>query len=242
MELNKELAQFGLQYKEDDVYLSLLELGQASVAQIAKKAGIKRTTTYDVLASLIKKGLVRETIQGKKRLFYAEPPEKIGKLLEEKQKKLNELLPALNSIYNITGSKPKIRYYEGKDGLIEVYQDTFNYKGEIVGFLAERIIIHLGEKFYNEYQKKRKEAQITHRLIGPDTKEIRELKRLSQGDRKRVVKILPKDKFPFSIEMNIYGNKIAFMSLKEEMGIIIESNEIADNMRLLFNLAWNGAK
>lgn len=32
------------------------------------------------------------------------------------------------------------------------------------------------------------------------------------------------------------------MSFKESMGIIIESNEIAANTRLLFELAWQGAK
>ena len=41
--------------------------------------------------------------------------------------------------------------------------------------------------------------------------------------------------------MNIYGNKLAFMSFSESLGLIIESNEIAKNMRFLFELAWRGA-
>jgi hypothetical protein len=40
--------------------------------------------------------------------------------------------------------------------------------------------------------------------------------------------------------MNIYGNKVAFMSFSEQLGLIIESNEIAKNMKFLFELAWNG--
>ena len=65
MKLNEILAQFGLQYKEDDVYLALLELGNASVGEIAVKANIKRTTVYDVLANLERKNLVGKTIKGK---------------------------------------------------------------------------------------------------------------------------------------------------------------------------------
>lgn len=240
MNLNETLAQFGLQNKEDDVYLACLELGQAGVSEIAIKANIKRTTTYDVLANLMRKGLVGQTQKGKKRLFYAEEPEKLSKLLEEKQSKLQEVMPILKSLHNTAGEKPKIRYYEGKDGLKEVYRDTLNYQGELLAFVTENIIKHLGQDFAYEYIKKRQKAKITVRAIAPDTEEMQEYKKNDKEFIKQT-RLVPKNKFPFTIEMNIYGNKLAFMSFKEEMGIIIESNEIANNTRLLFELAWKGA-
>lgn len=241
MNLNETLAQFGLINKEDDVYLACLELGLASVNEIAVKANIKRTTAYDVLANLIKKGLVGQTQKGKKRLFYAEQPEKLNKLLEEKQAKLAEIMPMLKSLYNTAGEKPKIRYYEGKEGLKEVYCDTLNYTGELLAFVTENILKYLGDDFADEYIKKRKKTRITVRVIGPDTEEIIAYKKVDKEFIKQT-RLVPKEKFPFTIEMNIYGNKIAFMSFKEAMGVIIESNEIAANMRLLFELAWQGAK
>jgi len=239
MHLNEVLAQFGLQHKEDDVYLACLELGMAGVSEIAIKANIKRTTTYDVLANLIKKGLVGQTQKGKKRLFYAEQPEKLNKLLAEKQNKLAEIMPILKSLYNTAGTKPKIRYYEGKEGLREVYRDTLNYQGELVAFVTENIIKHLGQDFADEYINKRTKAKITVRAIAPDTEEMIEYQKEDKKYLKQT-KLVPKNKFPFTIEMNIYGNKLAFVSFKEEMGIIIESNEITNNMRLLFELAWQG--
>lgn len=241
MQLNELLNQLGLDYKEDDVYLALLELGTASVHEIAIKAGIKRTTTYDVLDNLIKKGLVGQTQKGKKRLFYAEEPEKLNVLLWEKQSKLIEAMPLLKSLYNTAGSKPKIRYFEGKEGLKQVYRDTLNYQGELVAFITENIINDLGRDFAEEYIAKRKKANIAARVIAPDTTEHREYKNKDKEFLKQT-RLVPKDKFPFTIEMNIYGNKIAFMSFKETLGIIIESNEIANNMKLLFELAWKGAK
>ncbi len=240
MQLNETLAQFGLINKEDDVYLACLELGQAGVSEIAIKANIKRTTTYDVLANLIKKGLIGQTIKGKKRLFYAEKPEKLNKLLEEKQNNLAEIMPILKSLHNTAGVKPKIRYYEGKEGLKEVYRDTLNYKGELLAFVTENIIKKLGQDFADEYIKKRKKAQITVKVIAPDLEELINYKK---QDKKYIkeTRLVPANKFPFTIEMNIYGNKLAFMSFAEEMGLIVESNEIADNMRSLFKLAWLGA-
>lgn len=241
MQLNETLAQFGLINKEDDVYLACLELGAAGVNEIAIKANIKRTTVYDVLSNLMKKGLVGQTQKGKKRLFYAEAPEKLNKLLAEKQEKLMEVMPILKSLYNTAGAKPKIRYYESKEGLKEVYRDTLNYGGELLAFVTENITKYLGDDFAEEYIHKRKKARITVRAIAPDTEEMIEYKK---GDKEFIkqTRLVPKEKFPFTIEMNIYGNKIAFMSFKESMGIIIESNEIANNMRLLFELAWSGVK
>jgi HTH-type transcriptional regulator, sugar sensing transcriptional regulator len=240
MSLNELLEQLGLGYKEDDVYLALLELGAAGVNEIAIKANIKRTTTYDVLSSLGKKGLIGQTQKGKKRLFFAEEPEKLNKLLSEKKQRLEEMMPILKSLYNTAGSKPKIRYYEGKEGLKDVYRDTLNYKGGLVAFVTENIIRQLGQSFADEYLERRKKAGITVRVIGPANEEIIAYQKTDHAFLKET-RVVPADSFPFSIEMNIYGNKLAFMSFKEEMGIIIESNEVAKNMRLLFELAWQGA-
>lgn len=241
MNLNETLGQFGLSDKESEIYLACLELGTSGVNEITIKANVKRTTVYDILTSLQQKSLVGQTQKGKKRLFYAEEPEKLGKLLEEKQNKLTEILPILKSFYNTAGSKPKIRYYEGKDGLKQVYRDTLTFNGELVAFVTENIIKYLGDDFADEYINRRTKAKITVRVIAPDTDEMKEYK---NGDQKflKETQLVPHDKFPFTIEMNIYGNKIAFMSFRESMGIIIESNEIAHNMRLLFELAWAGTQ
>jgi len=241
MEITEVLKQFGLKSKETTVYLSALELGTTTVSQIAKKARIKRTTVYDILDSLIAKGLIGQTQKGKKRYFYAEDPEKLHKLLEEKEEKLAEVMPLLKSIYNVSGTKPKIRYYEGKEGLKDVYRDTLIYKGEMQAFVSEDVLKYLGEEFMDEYFEKRIKNKIFVKVIGPDTAEIKKYKAADKKGMK-TTRIVDKKKYPFSIEMNIYGNKVALMSFREEMGIIIESNEIAKNMIALFNLAWKGAK
>ncbi|MBU1180446.1 hypothetical protein KJ885_05890 [Patescibacteria group bacterium] len=240
MKIEEILSQFGLSQKDSAVYLSSLELGTASATRIARKAGIKRTTSYDILEELMERGLIGQTQKGKKRLFYAGEPEELLKLLDRKKEQLMEAMPILKSIYNTAGAKPKIRYYEGIEGLKEVYRDTLSYYGELSAFITENVITKLGQTFVNEYKAKRKRAKISVRVIGPDTPEIIEYKKLDKKDLQQT-RLVSQEKFPFSIEMNIYGNKLAFMSFKEEMGVIIESNEIAKNMKLLFELAWKGA-
>ncbi|NCA94062.1 MAG: transcriptional regulator TrmB, partial [Sphingobacteriia bacterium] len=130
MEIKYFLAQFDLIGKKADVYLAVLELGSGTVIEIARKSEIKRTTVYDILLDLEKSGLIYQTTKVNKRLFVAEDPEKLKKKLEEKERVLGEMLPQLRSLYNIKGIKPKIKFYEGKEGLRQVYSDTLNYGGE----------------------------------------------------------------------------------------------------------------
>ena len=241
MDINKTLKQFGLDYKEDDVYLALLQLGASGATEIAKKAGIKRTTVYDVLANLKNMGLVNETIKNNKWIFVAEDPEKLDKLIDEKKYTLAEIMPILKSMHNTKGTKTKVKYYEGVEGLKDVYRDTLNYRGVLLAFVSENIIQYLGKDFADEYKNKRKKAQIEVKMIVPDEEEIKKELETASKDL-RIARIVSKEKFPFTIEMNIYGNKVAFMSFGEKMGVIVESTAIADNMRLLFELAWQGAE
>ena len=53
---------------------------------------------------------------------------------------------------------------------------------------------------------------------------------------------MPKDAYYFHPEINIYDNKVMIASWREKLGIIIESAEIADAMKKIYELAWAEAK
>lgn len=240
MEIKQILEQFGLIGKKADVYLAVLELGSGTVIEIAKKAEIKRTTGYDILLDLEKSGLIYQTTKGAKRLFVAEDPEKLRKKLEEKERILDEMLPQLRSLYNVRGIKPKIKFYEGKEGLRQVYADTLNYNGEILAFASEDVVKVLGMDWANDYLAKRVKKEIRIKIILPKTEMIE--KDFNPLDQKqlRTSKLVNAKKYPFSIEINIYGHqKIALMSSREEMGIIIEGAEIYNTLKLIFELLWD---
>lgn len=55
----ERLQKLGLTQKEAVIYMATLELGIASpTSTIAKKANILRTTAYNILNSLVQKGIV----------------------------------------------------------------------------------------------------------------------------------------------------------------------------------------
>lgn len=240
MEVRKMLEQFGLAGKKADVYLAALELGSASVIDISKKAGIKRTTCYDILQDLMKDGLISETSKEKKRLFVGEEPEKIQRQLKQKERLFSEILPQLQSIHNIRGLKPKIRFYEGKEGLKQVYEDTLKHGGEIIGVGSYDIVNVLGKDWLEDYLRKRVKAGIYARGMAPGNElMMRDFVSMDQEQR-RSTKVIDPKKYPFSIEINVYGhNRVALMSAKEEIGIIIEGAEIHNTLKLIFELIWD---
>jgi HTH-type transcriptional regulator, sugar sensing transcriptional regulator len=239
--LLNNLEKMGLDEKESKVYLALLELGESNIQRIAKKSGVKRTTVYDIIESLKEKGLLSSATRHKKIIYSAEDPRKLEYALEEKKKTLQSLLPELLSIANKLDKKPKIRFYEGTEGIKEVYRDTLNYPDqELLAWVSEDAIKSFDEKFLNEYYlQKRSEKKIWVRAIAPDKPYMQKYKGLDEKSLRRT-KLTSTTHFPIEVEINLYGkNKIGFMSFSEKIGLIVESQKIFTTLKSIFEMNWN---
>jgi len=240
MSIKNTLEQLGLNGKKADIYLACLELGSASVVDIAKKAKIKRTTCYDIMVDLLNDGLISRTLKGKKTLFVAEDPNKMQSALKNKERMLAEILPELQSIYNVKGIKPKIRYFEGKEGLKEVYADTLRHGGEIVGFASYDTATILGEEWSKDYLVRRVKAGISARGIFPGDELVIKNFVAHNKEHLRQSKLVSPKRYPFTVEINLYGKqRIALMSAKEEVALIIEGVEIHNTLKAIFDLIWD---
>ncbi|MCX6744848.1 MAG: hypothetical protein NTX82_04965 [Candidatus Parcubacteria bacterium] len=241
MELQEQLQTLGLNEKEAKVYLASLELGQSSVQDIARKSHIKRSTVYEIINNLIEQNLITIIPKGKKRYFLAAEPIKLTELIDQKQKVLAKMMPELEALSKISPTKPKIRFYEGKEGIKSIYADTIKEGKEIFGFVAvtEGLQSKIGNYLTN-YVKQRSEKKIMAKAIASDSPMAREFQKRDQQEY-RQTKLISEDDYPFSIEINIYGNKVAFISYKENelMGVIIESMEIAKTMKSIHKFFWD---
>ena len=82
----ESLVGLGLTRYEASVYLALLERQDFTPAQLATAAKVPRQRIYDVLASLVERGLAVERRSGKQRLFQAvDPTPGLAGLLQTKQ-------------------------------------------------------------------------------------------------------------------------------------------------------------
>jgi len=240
-----QLKNLGLTENEAKVYLAMLELGPAAVLEISAKAGVNRPTAYVQIESLKKMGLVSTQSKGNKTLFVAESPsqlefilDKEQKLLESRKQELASVLPDLTSMFNLSDSKPIVRYFEGKEGLVKM-QDEFLKKkpNEIVGITSFDDVLKVFPRQFESYTPERVKRKIHSRVIytsseGPflaesDQKMLRQSKYVKPGD------------LPFNADITIFGDAVAIAALKGKLyGAIIEHQEIANSFKGLFEFAW----
>lgn len=245
--LKTSLLNLGLSDKETTVYLALLGIGTGKVSTIARKAGINRTTAYDILDDLIAKSLV--SISGKEPLqeYTAESPQNITSYLKKKiredqqlLKKAEKVIPELTSIHKL-GDRPRVRFYEGKQGLEQVYEDTLTSSESIRAYAAVDDMHKALPDYFPKYYRRRTRKGIKIRAVIPATESGRE-RAAQDKTENRESALVPPDTFYFTPEINIYDNKVMIASWREQLGIIIESAEIADAMKKVFELSWQEAK
>jgi HTH-type transcriptional regulator, sugar sensing transcriptional regulator len=235
------LKNIGLTEKEARVYLACLELGNEVVSQISKRAQINRVTTYDILEKLIQKGFINFITKHKIKYFNATKPDLIFSDTKRKFEDFKRSLPALKRLHGET-SHPRVRYFEGLAGIKSVYEDTLTSKGEILNYANSTEIREYWPTYDQDYVAKRAKRKIFLRGIAPLDKEG--IKVASENKKyNRDIRLVQKDEYNFSNEINIYDNKVAIISFNEGLiGMIIESKEIADTQRVIFKMAWELAR
>lgn len=238
--LKKILYNIGLTDKEALVYLACIELGASPVSEIAEKAGINRVTTYDILDKLIHKGFVNFFNKQKMRYFSATDPEIISYETARKAEDLRQALPKLKRLHGST-NHPHIQYFEGIAGIKALYADSLSSKTEILNYANSREIRDHWPEYDHEYVQERVKRQIFLRGICPDDDYG---KRVQSTDPEyyREIRLVPYAQFTFTNEINIYDDKVAISSFKNELiGMIIQSQAIADTQRDIFKMAWEYA-
>lgn len=241
MQLLESLKESGLSEKEARAYLSSLELGSVSIQKIAEKAGLKRSTGYGIIEGLLEKGILFQSVKGKRRVFTAVDPDHVHDLLKLREASFKRIIPELRSLYNQHEVKPKIKFFEGVRGLEVVYQDTLESAGTILAYGSiETMWQVMSKEFIAHYVRERVKREIFEKAIVPATPEAQAYARKNKEEL-REFKFVPPGRYIFANEINIYNDKIAILSFPEKAGLIVQSKKMADTQRVIFELAWIGA-
>ena len=158
---------------------------------------------------------------------------------KELVEKAEKFVPKLNTLHKV-GGRAQVKFYEGEEGLKQVYEDTLTSQEPIVSYATFDDMHKALPGYFPSYYKRRAEKGIAIRGIVPETKTALE-RQLKNKEEAREMRFIPADEYYFSPEMDIYDNKVMIASWREKFGIIIESAEIADAMKKIFKLAWIGA-
>ncbi len=253
--LLKKLQKSGLNEKESLIYLALLELGGAFPSKIAEYTGIKRGTVYSLLLQMSVKGVVNE-VEKKNKLFYQlENPSKLLKYTKSKlsliQDEINQaqtILPIIQDLMHKT-ERPKVTYYQGIDGVINVYEDHIQVEVayEMLAWAnATKLEQALPDNFFKKYRREKERMGIATRAIVPETESDKGFTaRNYDGFKESIIplmKFVPAGIFAYNAEITIYGeNKVSIVNLEDDnfTGVIIEDKTIHGLMKMIFELSWN---
>jgi len=237
------ITEAGFSDKETAVYLTILKVGRGTVMEVAKSAGVDRTTTYRILQDLLKIPLVQTFKEGKKAQWAALHPRYLVDYIQKKKKVVQELFPELEALYNLNEEKPKLAYFEGEEGLADLIQQMVSetkYRGEFLSFSAPGAASgYFTTKKFLEVAKERVKKQIMSRILIPNIEGIPDYKVGEDWKNWRHVKIVDPEKFPFKASFDIWNNMVAILTVRSHpIGVVIESKDISDTLRSVFEMVW----
>jgi HTH-type transcriptional regulator, sugar sensing transcriptional regulator len=244
MEISK-LQQLGLTKNEAKLYLAALEFGPATIAHLAKKSNVQRTTIYEFIEQMINKGIIIKTVSGKRNLYASASPKYLENLIEKQKSIIKSLMPELLSLAEKSPHKPIIRVFEGIDGIKKVFQDTLNQPPEsVIKYFAsyKESFEAMSTTYMTNYVNRRVKNRIYSKgILRSDEYEKKHTKENKKELRESIS--LPEKEFPITHNVMIYQNKISIISFgQEKFSVILESQQIADSQRAIFDLLWKNLK
>jgi sugar-specific transcriptional regulator TrmB len=241
-----QLLTLDLSPAERTAYETLITHGAMAPPQLAKAANLTRVNGYAALRGLAQKGLAKEKDINKKRVYSPEPPTKLQELARQKadqartgMESIEAIIPSLMNQYALVSEQPGISHYEGLEGIKQVYEDTLKapHPEEIL-VLRSVYDYQLIDDYILKYIDKRAKSGIRSRLIGhyfvghlDDKKLLRQRRYYSRKE------------FSLPTEISIYGDRVSLISLRKDLiATVIQSKDVAQTFKVIFELLWDGAK
>lgn len=252
--MKKILQKIGLNEKEIEIYLCLLEYGTRPASFIAKKTDINRATAYNTLELLLQKKIVNQTVLADIRQFTACKPEELLFYLDQEKERLDDLksdvsgiLPDLTALQTtLTGWKPKFTYFEGKHGARELLDRTLNAtEKKLYAILSMKDTYEsFEEEYYEKTIAKRIKNDIWLNVIRSDTKEIYENHWTGCEKEKRTLRTLPTTLQAPDMSFYLWDERYCafFASKKENYALLIESPEFYQTQKALWDNLWNNSQ
>lgn len=248
----RDLTKIGLTEGEIRIYDALLELGETTRTELAKKSGISPSKIYDVVNRLMEKGIVSSVKKHGVLHFSAANPARLKDFLKKKEEEIqgeklvvDSLLPSLLARYGEVEEKTDVEVFYGWEGMKTVFNDIVktldkgdkNYIfGASMGLDWKQADIFFS-KYYSEIGKK---GYSTHIIFNENVRRHPDRTRYFQTHKQHKVRYLHQDTFT---EINFYKDTVLFiMLLKKPIVIRVKSREAADSFRKFFATMWKQAK
>lgn len=248
------LEKLGLDEKEREIYLKLLQTGHVRASTLAYQLALPRTTAQNILLRLEKEQIVTKSIDKNVFIFAPVHPDNLAALLEMQKRQTNsefdrtiedlkKITPELIGMMRTNKAIPNVKFYQGKDGVRKVLFDTLTSKTELKDYANIDAMFQHAQEMNNEYVAEREKTTIKKRSLLLDTPFAHKVYESGKYSPKSHVgyKWIKSELYPFSLEMNIYDGKISYITYVENdfVGVIIENEHIYRMHDSMWNLVWD---
>ena len=237
------LKGFCLTEVESTVYTTVLNLGSRSAGGISKYTGINRSYTYDVLASLEKKGLIQEIDKNGVKHYSCTDLETLLEALENREREavsqkecLKKSLPDLNKLrFGKNASASSLALLDARQ-IENIYDEMLRAPGsEILSFVGRFSKPNQQSKKDNairRFSKRRMEQGIWYRTIVSD---VGQRGPRSAGDLSEI-RVLNSLEMPS--ELLVFGQNVSIIDQNDSSAVVLKSATLAESLRTIHQALW----
>ncbi len=246
-----QLEHFGCIKNEAELYIYSLSVGPETIQKLAQGLKRNRTTVYNEVQQLLKKGLFFETRKDRKRYVAAERPGVLYSLLQQRENELavlknnmNYAVGILDAIKPTDTGIPTVKIYEGVDGFKKMFEETLTAKNEVLVINYVELFSKLiGPDYLENYFKRRSAKGIRGRHIFADC-DFAERINKKAAEYKVNIHLTPAG-MEWKAGIYSWNDCLGIQSFTEgKMScVVIENKDIAEFYRkVIFELAWAQTK
>ncbi|MGE4350635.1 MAG: TrmB family transcriptional regulator [Bdellovibrionales bacterium] len=239
------LGKLGLKRDEAKIYLACLRSREGLfVHELVTQTKVKRSTIDLILRRLTSKGVISSVREGARSKYLAESPERV---LFEAQRSLEDFRSVLPMLMRLGsgGDQTRVTFHEGAKGIEAIYDDILLTlkalpEEERINYCVSsgREIEKLQPRFRKQFIDRRIRDKLWVYMIAVRD-DPNKTWASSQKDL-RYTKMFDASRYPFFIEMNIYDDKVMFISTYKPVGgVIIRNKTIAYSLRSFFMMTWD---
>ena len=253
----EQLKSLGFSSQQAKIYLELSQRGELRIQEICGTTSIPRSSVYDAIETLEKKGLVEKIIGDSHVKISAYPLETLRNNLRQQAKELQALNEKLdkverslaNSSREYTDQPTKVRYYRGKSGARQLFWNTLKAQDAVYVYSDWGRSKYIGPTFYERFVSESKQRHIKEQvLINPTSEKLAQIKTFEGSTTSRTyrtdIRAIDPKQIRISGETFIYNNIYAVIYLKhgELNGFEIESQDFVTMQRSVFKTLWDGVR
>jgi sugar-specific transcriptional regulator TrmB len=242
LQTRQTLKSLGFSENECRVLLPLFAQKKLSAKDISQQTTLSFDTVHYVLHALQKKGLLRRTsLNGDDVVEICSDEDFLTWI--DNQKRVNAgiyddakgVLQAFLTLLGESSWKPNVIYFEGAQGIIDIYEDILRQGKDVYGWTDIKKIHETIGKYMDQFIRKRMAKGIASYAIMPVNAMNTSYAKKNQMRHNKFSRELN-----INGEIRIYGDKVAVITFHDEkpVGFVFSGSVITAIFKGIFDHAW----